>query len=183
MQAPSPKQIALALLAVGVALLINWSRLTQLPEATSDFVRWAWFGAAMVFFAGAAALFFLPAGRWPLTRRRQPRTIPLIEAATRAYEQTRAAGKLSAGVSEVLSDNALTWFCWALWERLELFGKWPPSRISEHIPWQRHNEFTFAIEGDKVRLCELSGKRKCFEDLHVTTAGFEAAIQKIMALG
>jgi hypothetical protein len=134
------------------------------------------------FVTSAYALGYRRAGL-PSPRKHNPKTIPLMEAATRAYEETRAAGKLSAGVADALSENALTWFFWALWERLELFGSWPPSRRVEHIPWQRHNEFRFVIEGDDVRLRETRGQQKSFENLHVTEDGFAGALERIKAMG
>ena len=49
--------------------------------------------------------------------------------------------------------------------------------------WQRHNEFRFVIEDDRVKLCEREKRGKCLENLHVTEAGFAAALEKIMAMG
>jgi hypothetical protein len=113
-------------------------------------------------------------------------TVPLLEAARRAYEQTR--GTLVAGVAEARfgdedrREGTLTWFCYALATRLAIHGNWPPSRVPEEIDWaivgKRHS---FRMRDDALILHEHSGDGY-YENLYVLAHELPRALEEIKAL-
>jgi hypothetical protein len=119
-----------------------------------------------------------------------PATTPLIEAATQAYETARARKALSAAFSSVdfkdsgrLQDNILTWYCWALGDKIDIYGNWPPSRRSEKIDWHKcRNTHAFEINGETLIFKDRYSEGY-FENLHVLTGELPEALQKVDAMG
>jgi hypothetical protein len=106
--------------------------------------------------------------------------VPLKEAAMRAYEQTR--GHMSAGLAEASGDTPITWYCWALWQRIPIYGCYVPSRLLEEIPDAHKGQYGFRLEGNEPVLQQHSGKAR-YENLHVRGNVLPEAIRSIAALG
>jgi hypothetical protein len=102
--------------------------------------------------------------------------VPLKEAATRAYEQTRES--LSAGLAEASGDSPITWYCYALWQRIPIYGCYAPSRLLEEIPDAHKNRYSFRMEGDEVVLRQHSGNAR-YENLRVRGDVLPKAIRSI----
>ena len=119
-------------------------------------------------------------------------TVSLVEAATQAYEAARERKKLSAQFAEVdwkdkaggrLQDEILTWYCWALGDRIDIYGNFPPSRQPEKIDWSVCKKtHQFELFDDNLIFKDRSS-RGYFENLHVKAVELPAALQKVDAMG
>jgi hypothetical protein len=112
--------------------------------------------------------------------------IPLMEAATRAYEQLRHTPiSIWAEASGDSGEDALTWYCRFLTstERSEklapiaLTGVQPPSRIQESID-VHPSEYDFVVENDTIVLQERNGRCR-YEKLSVNENELAAAIEEM----
>lgn len=141
--------------------------------------EWKWLLGGLLFIA-AIGCFAWPhlKTRWP--QLSNPQKLPLIEAATRAYEQTR--GTVVAGVAEGEGDRLITWYCWAIWPKLTIHGTWPPSRVPEVVPWEMRNRLSFELVDGQVVL-ESRVKQGRFESLHVDAGELGAAIEELKKTG
>ena len=116
--------------------------------------------------------------------------IPLIEAATRAYELTRKmpAGEHAKVLAE--SDNdIITWYCNAMTmpmggrpPMIALKGVHPPARLIEPVDVSTLARFDYAIENGDVLLKERSGRDR-IHTLRVSAKEAEAAIVQISSWG
>jgi hypothetical protein len=104
----------------------------------------------------------------------------LSEAATRAYEQTR--GSLAAKMAEETGETPITWYAYALWQRMPVCGCFPPSRLLEAIPDDEKKRFSFHWNGLDLSLKQYSGKAR-YENLRVRGSELKQAIRSISELG
>jgi hypothetical protein len=109
--------------------------------------------------------------------------IPLIEAATRAYEQTKEheVSILPVGLAGS-TDDILTWYCRAMMisehgkaPLVRLMGNEPPSRLIEEIDVPLYNRFDFEVVGNAIVL-ERHGSSR-FENLTVEATDLANAIK------
>jgi hypothetical protein len=107
------------------------------------------------------------------------RHIPLEEAATQAYEQTR--GTALAKAAERSDKGVLTWYSWVLWRRLRLYGLRPPSRVPEEIPRKDQSAYAFEMEGAKIVLRSRYDEGH-FEKMYVLAAELPKALSEIGAV-
>jgi len=105
--------------------------------------------------------------------------IPLLEAATRAYEQTRNDRIASFAVAnDATPDGILRWYCYALviprdnGPLMQLFGTRPPSRVQEQITFQKW----YALNVRPPDVYVMENGRDLFSDLSVRTADLPAAV-------
>ncbi len=112
--------------------------------------------------------------------------LPLLEAATRAYEQTKDK-EVSIWATAIAKsdDDILTWYCRAMTmprtgkpPLISLSGIEPPSRLIEQIDVPLFNNYDFEVDGKAIILKELHGTRR-FENLSVDLAELNAAINEI----
>jgi hypothetical protein len=114
------------------------------------------------------------------------REIPLLEAATRAYEKTRSA-PISI-VSETFSDSApaiLIWYCDQMTRYIgeeqplvRLYGNRPPSRRKEEIYMASLNMHVFVVEDNAIILQDSTGMDR-YENLVVNSSEVSAAIAEL----
>lgn len=150
----------------GAGLVLGSLAIQLVP--VSDELKWV-LGA--ILFAAALACFAWPHVRlrFPKLLRSEPTTLPLLEAATRAYEQTR--GTVLAEAAERDGSSIITWYCWALWPRLSIYGARPPSRVAELVPWDYRNRYSFELtDGDVVLQSRF--EEGMFVNLHVNANEF-----------
>jgi len=119
-----------------------------------------------------------------------PETVSLLEATTQAYEEARAREAISASFAEIhldkdarQQDKVLTWYCWALGDRIDIYGNLPPSRRPEKIKWQECKKtHSFEIVDGKL-IFKDRYSQKYFENLHVKPAELPAALKSVEAMG
>lgn len=116
-------------------------------------------------------------------------SIPLLEAATRAYEQTR--DKIVSGAAEAFEhspDDVLIWYCDAMARPrkgttlVTLWGVRPPSRKFEQIYMQALNNYAFAVENGAVVLKPSTGSGQ-YEKIVADENQVAAAIKEIAEWG
>lgn len=116
--------------------------------------------------------------------------VPLMEAARRAYEQTkdREVSIFPYALSKS-DDDILTWYCNAMTishegkpPLIKLYGNQPPSRIIEPIEVQLFNRYDFEVDGGSIILKERNGRFR-FENLSVDPAELEEAIKQMSKWG
>jgi hypothetical protein len=116
-------------------------------------------------------------------------SITLLEAATRAYEQTR--DKIVSGAAELFEgspDDVLTWYCNAMARPqkgkalVTLWGIRPPSRQLEQIYIQPLNRYEFVVENQAIILKPPTGGGQ-FERIMVDENQVAAAIEEIAQWG
>jgi hypothetical protein len=143
-------------------------------------------GVRLILLGGVLFIAAVGCFAWPhLTKRwpplfSDPKTVPLIEAATRAYEKTR--GTLAAEAAERNGGTVITWCCWALWPKLTIYGSWPPSRLPEVVSWDLRNRYSFELVDGQVGL-ESRVEQGRFGNLHVDVGELRAAIEALKRLG
>jgi hypothetical protein len=127
----------------------------------------------------------VPAARAPGRGR-----ISLMEAATRAYEQTRnrpvarfAELPASRKFINDSNDRILTWYCNYMTRpdhgrppRVTLWGKRPPSRLDEKIDVL--SNYDFEVENGAIVLRERMGNVR-YQDLTVASSEVDAAIREM----
>jgi hypothetical protein len=118
-----------------------------------------------------------PSGGW----------ISLMEAATRAYEQTRH--RPVAIVAEAFgnsNDQILTWYCNAMTRPRDhgrpplvtLRGNRPPSRLNDKIDVGVLSNYDFHVENDEIVLQERTGNVR-YQNLVVARSEVAAAIKEM----
>jgi hypothetical protein len=117
-------------------------------------------------------------------------SIPIFEAATRAYEQTRdkEVAIVTYGLAET-NDDILTWYCRAMTiphngkpTLITRRGNQPPSRIIEPIEMRLLNRYDFQVKGNAIILEERHGKLR-HENLSVEPAELDNAIRELQKWG
>lgn len=107
-------------------------------------------------------------------------TVPIVEAATRAYERTKNTliGK-AAEAHDVDEKELLSWYGYFLWQRMPLHGNQPPSRIPERIEIGEKAEYHLQWDdaGNLVLKESFDGRR--FVNLHFLSADFDRIIAAI----
>lgn len=111
-------------------------------------------------------------------------TIPMTEAAKLAYGETRGTDfALGAEVrlgSENRDHGIITYYCYAIGDRIPIHGIAPPSPIPEVVNWrQRHLHFRFV--GDELVLTD-GYDGEIYKDLKVDVAEFETALAMIKTI-
>jgi hypothetical protein len=114
------------------------------------------------------------------------RYLPLLEAATQAYEQTR--GTLVATFAEApigredRREGTLTYFCYLLAERLSIYGNWPPSRTREKVDWAAlRKRYSFKMR-DGALIFQEHYDSGYYENLCVLASELPRALAEIKAL-
>ena len=176
---------------LGAQLLPKWlaEKMPRFYDVLSYTTGWlpfsAWLWIATLVLAGSAIEYAYRRGK-PEPASLTPSRVPLLEAATQTYEQTQ--GTLVASVAEIRIGNedrrkgTLTWYCYALADRLSIYGNWPPSRVSEKIEWREiRNRFSFDLHEGALILREHHTK-DYYENLEVDAAELRIAITEVRAL-
>src|SRR5262249_49029307 len=120
--------------------------------------------------------------RAPPARARDEGRISLMEAATRAYEQTRNRPVARFAEAEGSDDRILTWYCNFMTRpdhgrppRVTLWGKRPPSRLNEKISVL--SNYDFKAENGAIVLRERMGNVR-YQDLTVARSEVDAATRE-----
>ncbi len=111
----------------------------------------------------------------------EPR-VPLLEAATRAFEKTRAEPVGAFAQHEGDPSQILLWYCYALAQRLRFIGSRSPSRESELLPEDITDTHAFAMADDGIELRERGGGG-VINNVQVKEADLAAAIDQIKQWG
>jgi hypothetical protein len=114
-------------------------------------------------------------------------TVSFLDAAKQAYGRTR--GTLVAAAAEARIGNedrkpgTITWICYALADRITIYGYRPPADHSpEKIKWARYKQrYSFRMEGGDLILREHSGDES-FEHMYVLAAELPKAIAEVAAI-
>jgi hypothetical protein len=116
--------------------------------------------------------------------------VPLWEAATLAYEQTKNndIGVTAYGSCDS-SDDILIWYCDYMARHLgsgrppliKLYGNQPPSRKNEEIYIDPLDRYGFVVEDGQIILQEQNGRMR-YENLTVTKSELDEAIQLMAAV-
>jgi hypothetical protein len=117
-------------------------------------------------------------------------SIPLLEAATRAYEQTRDREvSIFPFALADSNDDILTWYCRAMTishngkpALITLRGNQPPSLIIEPIETQLFNRYDFEVERNAIILKERHGRLR-IENLSVDPLELDGAIRQLRTRG
>jgi hypothetical protein len=124
------------------------------------------------------------AERWltDVTKRGTSKTVPLKEAATRAYEQGGLMAK--AAERDHTPEETLIYLCYALCDRLTVFGNKAPSRMPQPVPVRRigGSRYDFAAENDEIVARERTGKG-VYRGLYVLDDELVRALREIKAIG
>jgi hypothetical protein len=135
-------------------------------------------------------------GFWPFVTRVFPflslkRDVPLLEAATQAYEKTRndPIGKSVRILCHDDNEEIIKWYCYALVGRrghnklVTLYGTRPPSRQRETIDIDSPLA-DFSIENGAVILRDRTERSAVVgQGLVVTSSDLNKAIAKIRSIG
>jgi hypothetical protein len=121
----------------------------------------------------------------PPARATSEGRISLMEAATRAYEQTRNRPVAGFAEAEGSNDRILTWYCNFMTRpdhgrppRVTLWGKRPPSRLNEKIGVVVLSTYDFHVEDNAIVLRERMGNVS-YQDLTVAPSEVAAAIREM----
>jgi len=119
----------------------------------------------------------------PPARAARGGRISLMEAATRAYEQTRNRPVARFAEAEGSNDRILTWYCNYMSRpdhgrppRVTLWGKRPPSRLDEKI--NVLSNYDFMVENGAIVLRERMGNVR-YQDLTAACSEVAAAIREM----
>jgi hypothetical protein len=105
--------------------------------------------------------------------------VPLEEAARTAYDQTRGTAVARAAEESSSADGAvLTWYGHALWQRLPIFGVWPPATSHEEIPRDQRNVYIMELDAGRIVLRESYGKGR-YERIMVRGSDLPTALRSI----
>jgi hypothetical protein len=113
--------------------------------------------------------------------------LPLIEAATRAYEQTRGTLVATFAEAEITRreerhESIITYFCYLLGERLSIYGNCPPSRTREEIDWMAiRKQYNFKFRNGAL-IFERQHSKDHYEKLEVLASELPRALEEIKAL-
>jgi len=90
-------------------------------------------------------------------------------------------GTIVAAAAESGDGVVLTWYGHALWQRLPIFGVWPPALSYEEIPHADRNLYFMKLIGDGIVLQDSSRKGQ-YERIMVRAADLPAALRSIREL-
>jgi hypothetical protein len=108
--------------------------------------------------------------------------VPLEEAARTAYDQTRGTVVARAAEESSSADGSvLTWYGHALWQRLPIFGVWPPATSHEEIPRDQRNVFVMGFDAGRIVLRRSHGNGR-YERIMVRGSDLPAALRSIRAM-
>ncbi len=108
--------------------------------------------------------------------------VPLREAATRAYEQTR--GSLFAGVAEGEGKPflVLRYYCFAFIDKLVFYGCRAPSRVSDAISRNMVAGCDFIEDGGEIVLVDRGSSAR-FENVSVLAVDLSRVIDQLWRIG
>ena len=108
--------------------------------------------------------------------------VTLLEAATRAFEKTRAEPVGAFAQHEGDPKRVLLWYCHALAQRLRFIGSRAPSRELETLPEDVTDTHAFAMAEDGIVLRERGGGG-VINNVQVKEADLTGAIDQIRQWG
>ncbi len=143
-------------------------------------LQWGAVAAVAVVSAGLYNVF-----AWRFPKRKIPLVdtdayVPLKEAATIAYEETR--GTRAAIIAEGLNrDDILGYYAYALFQDSTLYGKHPPSRKLEPVPKEEYGRCGFSDDYSSLR--RHGENQNLYEDLQTRRSDLLRRITELKDLG
>ena len=127
---------------------------------------WGWALIGMALLAGVSIEYAFRTRSAASAAQQEPDDpyIPLKEAATIAYEETR--GTKAATIAEGLNrDHILGYYAYALFKGSTLYGKYPPSRKLEPVPKEEYGRCGFSDDYSSLR--RHGEDQNLYEDLQI----------------
>jgi hypothetical protein len=106
--------------------------------------------------------------------------IPLREAATRANEELKdtRGGRLARGLNKS-SDEILSYYCYALADKIPIYGQLPPSRRKEQVDLNSGRTRIIVFEGNTTHARSLYSGEEGASNLYVLKSHLVRAIQAL----
>jgi hypothetical protein len=102
--------------------------------------------------------------------------IPLREAATRTYEDT--GGAIARGLGKS-SEEVLSYYCYALAEKVPIYGQFPPSHKKEKVDLNSSHTRRIMFEGNITYAKSLYAGEEGASYLYVLKGDLARAIEEI----